>query len=96
MKKGNLLPVVIILIQVLVFILVLLILQSCQEKGDERETVCTDGLDNDDDGDVDCADDDCECSDETCSDSVDNDDDGDIDCNDPDCDTTSPCTNHHG
>ena len=54
--------------------------------------VCTDGTDNDLDGDTDCADSDCTghsaClpSTETdCSDGTDNDGDGDTDCNDSDC-----------
>jgi len=56
------------------------------------ETSCTDGVDNDDDGLVDCADPDCACdpacappTETSCSDGVDNDCDGLVDCDDPDC-----------
>lgn len=61
------------------------------------ETQCTDGVDNDGDGLVDCADADCfddpycqaggreERSDAACSDWIDNDGDGAIDCEDQDC-----------
>lgn len=57
----------------------------------EEETNCSDGIDNDQDGDVDCEDSDCEgdpaCPGEEtdCSDGVDNDQDGDVDCDDADC-----------
>jgi len=52
---------------------------------------CTDGLDNDRDGDIDCFDPDCVSATScfeigaSCSDTVDNDGDGDIDCADADC-----------
>lgn len=59
---------------------------------------CSDGIDNDADGDIDCADFACkaldhcqEDSDITCSDSVDNDLDGKVDCNDPACCTYAEC-----
>ena len=53
------------------------------------ELVCADGIDNDLDGDTDCADEDCVGSEaclEICDDDVDNDLDGDTDCLDSDCD----------
>ncbi len=61
--------------------------------------VCNDGLDNDCDGDFDCADADCEfdpacvCtpSPEVCDDGVDNDCDELTDCDDPDCELDEAC-----
>jgi hypothetical protein len=58
--------------------------------------VCTDGLDNDGDGDEDCFDSDCagdpSCDTETvCDDGFDNDADGLADCNDDDCLGTPGC-----
>lgn len=52
---------------------------------------CWDGEDNDLDGLVDCADDDCEdaCV-EDCEDGADNDEDSLVDCSDPDCDGVCP------
>lgn len=71
----------------------------------ERETNCTDGIDNDNDSIADCGDSDCweepiceagtteERTEETCSDWVDNDGDGQVDCDDDDCtvDTLNVC-----
>lgn len=61
-------------------------------KSENTEELCHDSIDNDDDGFVDCDDQDCEayCSvpendPMLCSDGYDNDSDGLIDCNDPDC-----------
>ncbi len=58
----------------------------------ERETNCTDGVDNDDDGKIDCADSDCrehaavcQPQDEICDDGRDNDRDGFTDKDDSDC-----------
>ena len=57
--------------------------------------VCTDGLDNDEDGAVDCADLDCEglpgCLETVCDDGQDDDADGLTDCADPDCAEASTC-----
>ncbi len=60
--------------------------------------ICGDGLDNDDDGLVDCSDPDCGTSSaclpvpaESCNDGVDNNGNGLADCDDPDCSTTSAC-----
>jgi len=59
------------------------------------ESECGDGLDNDVDGDTDCADLDClgdlACPETNCTDSVDNDADGFADCGDPDCFTAPTC-----
>lgn len=56
---------------------------------------CSDGLDNDCDGLMDCEDDDCEgdsvCVETACDDLVDEDSDGDRDCADEDCWGTSAC-----
>ena len=50
---------------------------------------CTDGVDNDGDGDADCADSDCaseaSCIETDCDDATDNDGDGATDCDDSDC-----------
>ncbi|MGV7223149.1 MAG: hypothetical protein ACQ9MH_16660 [Nitrospinales bacterium] len=61
--------------------------------------ICNDGVDNDQDGQIDCADSDCSnasnCNtpviETNCSDGVDNDQDGQIDCADSDCDSASNC-----
>ena len=53
--------------------------------------ICDDGIDNDEDGDIDCDDSDCETAEpclvdpEICDDGIDNDEDGAIDCDDSDC-----------
>ena len=71
--------------------------------GDREEGVeCTDRVDNDDDGFVDCDDPDCigqrvcqtmaENSDERCSDNLDNDGDTLIDCDDPECSELHRCS----
>ena len=56
---------------------------------------CSDGLDNDVDGDVDCEDSDCEgatpCVESDCGDGVDNDGDALVDCWDPDCSELELC-----
>jgi hypothetical protein len=51
------------------------------------ETNCSDGIDNDRDGDVDCSDSDCTepCPAEVCDDGIDNDQNGLVDCDDPIC-----------
>ena len=67
--------------------------------GTDAEAVCDDGVDNDEDGDVDCDDSDC-ASDaactgggetEVCTDGIDNDGDGAIDCDDSDCADDAAC-----
>jgi len=59
------------------------------------ETDCGDGIDNDLDGAIDCADTDClgnpACPETDCTDGVDNDADGHIDCADPDCSSAPTC-----
>ena len=61
----------------------------------QDEQDCSDGLDDDLDGDIDCDDIDClgtpSCPELFCDDGVDNDADGQIDCNDPDCFGTPTC-----
>ena len=60
-----------------------------------RESLCSDGIDDDHDGLTDCDDPDCEffnvCIENTCDDGEDEDNDGDIDCADADCDRSEPC-----
>lgn len=82
----------------------LLLAISCQDKAaseeplPDQETDCTNGLDDDGDGKVDCADApdctvQCQATTETaCSDGLDDDADGAIDCADPDCATAAVCT----
>ncbi len=59
------------------------------------ETDCSDGVDEDLDGDIDCADIDClgnlACPETNCTDSIDNDADGFSDCSDPDCAGAPTC-----
>lgn len=56
------------------------------------EGVCGDGIDNDCDGDIDCADTDCQGGTEaTCNDGIDNDCDGMVDCVDADCVNIDGC-----
>jgi len=56
---------------------------------------CTDGADNDFDGDYDCNDSDCsgspDCLESDCDDGADNDQDGDFDCDDSDCADAPAC-----
>jgi len=64
--------------------------------GAEPETLCKDGIDNDQDGKTDCADSDCAanpvCLPETlCKDGIDNDQDGKTDCADSDCAANPNC-----
>ena len=53
------------------------------------ETDCSDNIDNDGDGDIDCNDIDClgepSCPEVDCTDGIDNDADAQTDCNDPAC-----------
>jgi len=57
--------------------------------------ICDNGIDEQGDGWVDCADADCigseACQTETCTDGVDNDGDGDVDCDDSDCSAEQGC-----
>ena len=70
---------------------------SCksEDAGNQNLTEqCGDGIDNDNDGFIDCDDNDCDgsnnCS-EVCNDGVDNDNDGFIDCDDGDCEDFADC-----
>lgn len=61
-----------------------------------EEEVCGNGIDDDADGDTDCADDDCGAFDEceeflNCDDGIDNDLDGDTDCDDSECYGVGTC-----
>lgn len=87
--------------------LLILALTACTGQGegeidpDRPERACADGVDNDQDGLTDCADDDCdadavceggeEAEPEVCDDGVDNDLDGQADCDDSDCADVAPC-----
>ncbi len=69
---------------------------GCSPKGrNDLPELCTDGLDNDGNGDVDCGDANCAahaaCQ-EDCTNDVDDDGDGDTDCDDVKCATTAVCT----
>jgi hypothetical protein len=60
---------------------------ACSGNGgtpEATETSCSDGIDNDCDGKIDCADPDCNCE-TNCSDGIDNDGNGKTDCQDPNC-----------
>ena len=63
--------------------------------GGAVELNCVDGIDNDADGTIDCADSDCErapaCYESMCADGRDNDRDGLTDCDDPDCEADPSC-----
>ena len=63
--------------------------------GAQAVEICDDGIDNDDDGFIDCDDFDClgdpACAVEICDDGIDNDDDGFIDCDDLDCTGDPAC-----
>ena len=74
---------------------------ECQLAGEVPSSfeICNNGIDDDGDGDIDCADSDClgapECGPagampmpyEICDNGIDDDDDGKVDCDDPDCAT---------
>lgn len=53
--------------------------------------ICDNSLDDDGDGDIDCADSDCACTESICDDGIDNDLDGPIDCADSDCVANPVC-----
>lgn len=67
--------------------------------GGSLETNCTDGIDNDGDGQVDCSDSSCSTSsacnnlgpESNCTDGIDDDNDGQIDCGDSDCISNMAC-----
>ena len=75
---------------------------GCGSHTEVEETNCTDDIDNDGDGDIDCADEDCrngpDCAippygipwEDDCGDGLDNDDDGYVDCFDTDCAEVCP------
>lgn len=80
-----------------IFIFSAPILHSCKSDDDSQNQVeiCNDGIDNDNDGFIDCDDFDCDsdpnCAIEICDDGIDNDNDGFIDCDDIDCDSDPSC-----
>ena len=55
-----------------------------------NEEICYDGIDNDGDGDIDAADDDCYSIETSCDNGLDDDGDFLIDLADPDCETCTP------
>ncbi len=69
---------------------------SAYEGVPDTETACTDGADDDVDGDVDCDDYDCDsdpaCTETACADGADDDGDGYTDCDDSDCYGDPACT----
>jgi hypothetical protein len=69
---------------------------TCVPDGSKRSEICFDGIDNDHDGIIDCADPDCarsaDCRTEICSNGIDDDQDGFIDCNDSECVGVAGCT----
>jgi len=73
-------------------------LEEEEEPAPDTE-ICSDAIDNDGDGMVDCDDSDCATStlcygmpfEENCADAVDDDGDGLVDCDDDDCDDTPEC-----
>jgi hypothetical protein len=62
---------------------------------EDTDTTCSDGIDNDEDSLIDCADSSCngfaDCGAEVCDDDFDNDADGDTDCDDADCSGDAAC-----
>ncbi len=69
---------------------------TCVPDNGKRSEICNDGIDNDWDGAIDCADSGCDrssfCRSEICDNGVDDDQDGFIDCNDPECVGVVGCT----
>ncbi len=64
---------------------------DCGAPAVDESGLCADGMDNDCDGDIDCADTDCQVGTESlCADGIDNDCDGIIDCFDVDCVAATP------
>lgn len=77
------------------------LLPECQERVLTEAGYCSDGVDNDDDGQIDCYDSNCfqatGCVENptvagSCSDGIDNDADGTFDCNEAACDSEPGCT----
>lgn len=68
---------------------------TCDPAVEECPELCNSGLDDDDDGLVNCDDPDCydseHCRVEICDNGLDDDEDGFVDCNDPDCDGIAGC-----
>ncbi|WP_452225534.1 hypothetical protein [Lacinutrix chionoecetis] len=71
------------------FLILFVILFECKSDDDNQDApiaeICSNGLDDDNDGFIDCDDFDCENFECNCNDSIDNDGDGSTDCDDSDC-----------
>ena len=79
---------------IILFFTCMLTVTSCKDDDGPQAEICNDGIDNDGDGFVDCADFDCAESTEiecNCNDGIDNDGDGFTDCDDFDCEGNSNC-----
>jgi hypothetical protein len=76
----------------LFFCLFVFAFNACSDDEDTTPEICNNGIDDDADGDIDCADSDCatDCI-EICDNGIDDDGDGAIDCADSDCVGTADC-----
>lgn len=88
-----------LILTVFFFSFYLVSFQSCKSDDDDNQAsveICDDGLDNDNDGFIDCADNSCDSdpnctAPEVCNDGLDNDNDGFTDCEDNDCNADPDC-----
>jgi len=88
----------------LLFLMALLMVTACGPDSKKKTEICNDGIDNDGDGKIDCADAGCygqaggpegqlcQSQESRCNDGFDNDGDGISDCADADCATSSECS----
>ncbi|MBU1241457.1 hypothetical protein KKF84_02435 [Myxococcota bacterium] len=85
------------LLSLLTVFTLLFAITACDDDDDNNnnvttETICDDGVDNDGDGTIDCADSDCAAACvEVCDDGIDNDGNGDVDCDDSACAGNAAC-----